>query len=252
MFRSLIAISAVGSLVLGTPSVRAADDQPKDVILKAIKAHGGEEVLSKLKAATLKGKGKLTLPGVGEVEFTQESAHMLPDKLKESVQLTVMGMNIQVLAVMNGDSFVHELNGKPLKLDDETKDVIRDVGEVVKLVRLVTLTDEKTYQSSLIGEDKIDDKPVIGIRITSKNKKDYNLYFDKMTHLLVKIEHRTKDPNTKKEITEERFLQDYTKNKEGLPVPKKILVKHDGEKFMEIEVSEVEYLEKLDESEFKK
>src|SRR5580692_10295491 len=125
MFRPLALLSTVGLLAFGT-NLRAADDQPKDIIAKAIKAHGGEEALTKYKAGTSKGKGKLKLPGVGEVEFTQDSAHMLPDKFKESIEFTVMGMNITVVTLVNGNKATLLFNGKEMDLPDVAKDALKD------------------------------------------------------------------------------------------------------------------------------
>src|SRR5579859_3921719 len=154
MFRPLATLFTVVLLALGT-NVRAADDQPKDIILKAIKAHGGEESLTKNKAGTSKGKGKMKLPGVGEVEFTQDSAHMLPDKFKESIEMTVMGMNISVLTLVNGDKATLLINGKEMDLPDVAKEALKDAGHMLKIGKLVPLLKEKEYELSLIGEDKV-------------------------------------------------------------------------------------------------
>jgi len=251
MFRSLATLSAVGILAFGT-NVRAADVQPKDVIEKAIKANGGEEALTKNQAGISKGKGKITIPGVGDVEFTQETAHMVPDKFKETIQMSIMGQNISVITVVNGSKFIVEANGTAVDLDDKMKESMGNAGHMLKVSKLVPLIKEKGYELSLIGEDKVEDKPAIGIRVVSKGKKDLNLYFDKETNMLVKIEHRTVDPFTKNEVNEERIITEYGKSKDGLPAPKKVVVKHDGKKFLEIEVSDVEFFEKLDDNEFKK
>jgi hypothetical protein len=251
MFRSLAVLSAVGLVALAT-NARAADDQPKDIILRAIKAHGGEELLTKYKGGTTKGKGKMDLPGVGEVDFSQETTHMLPDKLKESVELTVMGQTVSIITFVNGDKYSVTANGTEVPLDDSAKDTLKNVGNMLKMSKLVSLVKEQGYELSLIGEDKVDDKPVIGIRVVSKGAKDISLFFDKKTNLLTKLEYRTISPLTKKEINEERIIQEYSKNKEGMFVPKKVVVKHDGKKFLEIEISEVQFFEKIDESEFKK
>jgi len=251
MFRPLAMLSTVGLLALGT-SLRAADDQPKDVIAKAIKAHGGEEMLTKNKAGSSKGKGKITIPGAGEVAFTQETTHMLPDKFKESLEFSINGQNISILTLVNGDKTIVEANGAAVDLDDNTKETIKDVGHLLKIGKLVALATEKGYELSLIGEDKVEDKPAIGIRVVTKGKKDVNLYFDKKTNLLVKLEYRSTDPFTKNEINEERIIAEYGKTKDGLPVPKKVIVKHDSKTFLEVELSDVQLLEKLDESDFKK
>ncbi len=250
MFRPLAMLSTVGLLAFGT-YVRAADE-PKDVIVRAIKAHGGEEVLTKNKAGRSSGKGKITIPGAGEVDFTQESAHMLPDKFKESIELKVAGQTISVVTLVNGDKCTIEANGKAVDLDDKTKDAIKGVGHMLKIGKLVPLINEKGYELSLIGEDKVEGKPVVGIRVVAKGQKDVNLYFDKETNLLTKLEYRSTDPFTQNEINEERIIKEYQKNQDGISVPKKVIIKHDTKTFLEIEMSEVQLLEKVDDGEFKK
>ena len=104
-----------------------------------------------------------------------------------------------------------------------------------------------------LGAIEKNDKPAAGVLIKSKGHKDLSMYFDKETGRLAKVEHRTVEGQTGKEITEERIILEYGKpGKEGMPLPKKVLVKRDGEKFMEAEVLEAKPLEKLDDSEFTK
>jgi len=251
MSRWLTASLSAVALAAFAPAVRAADDDPKDIVAKAIKAHGGEDVLGKNQAGQSKNKGKINIPGVGEVDFTQETSFMLPDKFKESMELKIAGQNISLQTLVNGDKATIEVNGKEVDVPDAAKAALKDVGHLLKVGRLVALKD-KGYELSLIGEDKVEGKKVVGIRVSKKDQKDISLYFDKETHLLAKIEHRSADPTTGNEITEERIVTEYGKNKDGVPVPKKVIVKHDGKQFLEAEVLEVKFLEKLDESEFKK
>src|SRR4051794_26122298 len=109
------------------PSARAADE-PKDILAKAIKAHGGEEALTKYKAAQTKNKGKINIPGAGEVEFTQEVSYMLPDKLKESMELKVGGQTINTLTLASGDKITIEVNGKAIDTPDQAKAAMKDAG----------------------------------------------------------------------------------------------------------------------------
>ena len=242
--------SAALVLALAPAPVRAADE-PKDILAKAIKAHGGEELLTKNKAAQTKAKGKITLPGVGDVEFTQEVSYMIPDKLRESMELTIMGMTINTLTLVNGDKMTIELNGKEITVPDQAKDSLKDVGHVLEIARLVPLKDKK-YELTLIGEDKVEGKKVTGVRVSAKDKKDVSVYFYQDTGLLAKMEFRGADPGTGKEVNEERIITEYTKNKAGVPEPKKIIVKHDGKQFLEAEMLELKSLEKLDDDVFKK
>jgi hypothetical protein len=245
----LLAVSAVVAIVLA-PAARA-DDEPKDIIAKAIKAHGGEDVLTKHKAGRAKNKGTISIPGVGDAEFTQELAYMLPDKLKESLELKVGGQNLTVTTLVNGDKSTIEVNGKAIDLPDGAKDALKDALYVMKAARLVALKDKK-YELNIIGEDKVEGKKVVGVRVSSKNQKDVSMYFDKETGLLAKLEYRTVDATSGNEITEERIITEYGKGKDGAPAPKKVIIKHDGKKFLEAESVEFTLLEKIDDSEFKK
>jgi hypothetical protein len=250
MFRPFALLSAAALCSFGA-ALRAADDQPKDVIARAIKAHGGEETLTKNKAGMSRGKGKITIPNLGEVEFTQETAHMLPDRFKESLEMTVAGMTIKVLTLAVGEKISIEANGKQIELQEKQKDAFKDAGHKIKVARLVPLLKEKEYELSPIGEEKVEGKPAVGVRVVSKGHGDLSLFFDKETNLLVKVEGRTAEPINGNEVKEERIIAEYQKNKDGLQVPKKVIIKHDGTTFLEIELSDVELLEKLDDSEFK-
>jgi hypothetical protein len=247
MVRSLAVLLAVPLLAL----VARGADEPKDIIKRAIKAHGGEEFLTKNQAQRSSNKGKLDIPGVGEVDFTQETAVMLPDKFRESVELSIAGMKISVVTRAIGDKVVIEVNGKEVELPDAAKAAMQDIGQVMKMGRLVPLLG-KEYELNLIGDDKVEGKEVIGVRVSRKDQKDVSMYFDKKTNLLAKVEHRTVDPMSGNEITEERIVAAYEKNKDGVMLPKKVLVKRDGKKFLEAEVQEITFLEKIDDGEFKK
>ena len=250
MFRPLLLAAAVAAVVALAPGARAADE-PKDVIAKAIKAHGGEKLLASSKAGQIKAKGKIDIPGAGEAEFTQETSFMMPDKYKDTMELKVAGQTVTIFTLVNDGKFTAEVNGKAVDVPAGAKDSLKDVGHVMEVSRLITLKD-KGYEVSLIGEDKVAGKKVIGVRVAKKDHKDVSLYFDAETWLIAKVEYRTTDATSGNEITEERLPSGYEKNKDGTPVPKKIVIKRDGKQFLEAEVLEAKYFEKLDDSEFKK
>src|SRR4051794_10090093 len=104
MFRPLALLAAAGSLAAFAPAARAADNnnEAREVIEKAVKAHGGAD-MAKYKATQGKNKGKIDIPGLGETEFTQEVSTMLPDKLKESLEMTIGGQKVSVTTLVNGD-----------------------------------------------------------------------------------------------------------------------------------------------------
>ena len=91
----------------------------------------------------------------------------------------------------------------------------------------------------------------MGIKVSTNGHKDINLYFDKETGLMVKMEHRTLDLQTQQEVAEERILLEY-QDVGGLKTAKKVLINHDGKKYLEAEVTEVKLEDKIDDSEFGK
>jgi hypothetical protein len=239
-------------VLFGSSSAARADDEPKDILARAVKAHGGEEFLNKHPAARAQNKGKINLPGVGEAEFTQDVSYMIPGKFRDSMELTVAGQTIKVLTIINGDTISITAMDKEVPITDDIKKSVKDAVDMMSMARIAPLLKGKAYELSLFGETKVEEKPAVGVRISAKGKKDVTLFFDKKTDLLVKIESRPTDPNTGNEIAEERIITEYRKNKDGHPVPKKVLVKRDGKTFIEAESVEMTFLEKIDDSEFKK
>jgi len=233
------------------PAVRAADE-PKDIIAKAIKANGGEEKLNKFQAGITKIKGKLQVPNIGETDFTSTNSFMYPDKFKEEVELTVAGMKIAIVSIGNGDQYSINANGTEVPIEDNLKKVFKNASHAMKVARLTTMVKDKGYELSLLGESDVNKAKAIGIKVAMKDHTDVNLYFDVKTHYLVKVESRTIDPASGNEVTEERILQGYEKNADGLATPKKITVLRDGKPYMDAEILEMKFLEKLDEGDFKK
>lgn len=249
MFRPFVAVFAAALIVSPLP---AADDDPKAVIARGIKAYGGAELLGKFPAARSKNKGKITLPMIGEVEFTQEVSFMLPDKFREDLEFSVGGQKVNVSTRVIGDEYSIEANGNAVPLTDNIKTALKEARHMMAAARLTKLGADPKFELSSAGEAKVGGKDAVGVRVACKGEKDINLFFDKATGLMVKIERRTVEASTGNEITEERIVSEYQKSAEGLMMPKKVTVKHDGKTFLEAEVLEVKVLEKIDDSEFKK
>jgi hypothetical protein len=69
------------------------------VIERAIKAHGGEEKLTKLRADKVKLKGVLVF-GAREAPFTAETTVQLPGQFKNVMQITVDGRAFTLLQIL--------------------------------------------------------------------------------------------------------------------------------------------------------
>lgn len=117
------------------------------------------------------------------------------------------------------------------------------------IMRMAFLTD-KGYELSSLGEVQVNGQPAVGVRVSHKGSRDVSLYFDKKTGLVAKVERRAVDPMTGQEVTEERIIKEY-QDKDGMKAAKKVLINRDGKKYMELDISEIKYLDKVDDSEFK-
>lgn len=246
--RRLMIPSLAVCLAIGLVQRAPAADEPKDIIAKAIKAYGGEEKLSKLRAGKSKAKGKLEL--FGGISFTSESSAQLPDKFKEVASLEIMGKQVTITTVYNGKEAWVSAMGQTQTLEGKALDQMKENAHAGRVGQLVTLK-EKEFTLAPLGEIKVSGKIAVGVKVSCKGHGDISLFFDKTTGLVAKTERRAVDAQSGQEYLEERFDSDY-KLVNGLQTPHKIVVHRDGKKFMEAEISEVKIVEKLDDSEFAK
>jgi hypothetical protein len=225
-------------VLAAAPPAWAADDA-KAVIEKAIKAAGGAEELAKHAGVRIASKG--TYFGMGTpVEFTSTSYMQPPARSR----FEVSGDQFKFVQVFHGDKGWVKVNDKTEEMDKDQLDAARDALHVAAVERLAGLTG-RDYTLSSLGESKLGDKAVVGVRVEHKGSRDVNLYFDKDSGVLLKVETRVKDPQAGKEFTQETILSDH-KKVDGVPVPQKVLINRDGDKFVESEVTEFQRMEKLD------
>jgi hypothetical protein len=247
----LSAAVVIGSALFAPALVRADDEADmKALIEKAIKAHGGAEKLTKHKTVQIKIKGKVYAVMCG-LEYTGEMSVQLPGQVRSDISFTIMGMNFTVIQALNGDKGWTSINGK---VDDLSKEAIAEAKEGMYfqwVASLYPLT-EKEFTFAPLGESKVGDKEAVGVKVSRKDHRDMNLYFDKKTNLLLKIEHQAKDVMAgTAEFNQETFYEDY-KEADGMQRANKILIKRDGKDYVDAETTEYKALDKLDDKEFDK
>jgi hypothetical protein len=245
LFRSALALT-----VLTFAGAAAQAQDAKEVIEKAVKAQGGEEKLSKFPAARVKAKGSMELMGV-EIEFTLDASVQNPDKFRNDIHLEVMGQKITIVQIYNGKKGWQSMGGEAMEVEGDQLDELKEEAYSNNLEQLYPLLHDKQFELKVVDGDKVDDKPTVGVKVTSKGHKDMTLYFDKDNGLLVKSRKKSKDPNGGQEVDAETFYKDY-KDINGTKQSMKQLLKHDGKKFLEAEVTDMKLLEKIDPSTFDK
>lgn len=248
--RILLPVLLPLGLLLGGHSQIQAQDDVRGIIKKAIKAHGGDQNLAKFQAGQTKSKGTIIVLGQG-LDFTQELTYQLPNQFREVLHLEGGGQKATVITVYNGTEGWVTANGKAVDLDKKLLNELKEVGHLMTISRLSPLLEDKAIKLSPAGEEKVNGKVAVGVRVERKDYRDATLFFDKDTGLVLKMKRQALDAVTKQEVDEERFVMEYQKI-EGMQSPKKMVINRDGKKFMEVEVAEVKLLDKVDPATFAK
>jgi hypothetical protein len=247
--RTLLPLCTIACLIVA--GAARADEQAElqKIIDKAIKAHGADKGPKDKKATTFKIKGMVHTMAM-DLDFTGEYQTQEPDKLRTVQDVTVMGQELKIISVLNGDKgWVNVLN----ETKEFDKDTIAGMKEDFYAGRVAELTGlkDKGYKLAALAEKKVHDRAAVGISVAHEGHKDIFLYFDKETGMLVMSERQARDANSGQEYKQETRYGNY-KEVEGVKRPHKIDILRDGEKFVEAEVTDYKLHEKLDDSTFEK
>jgi hypothetical protein len=241
-------VFALTTGLLPVLAIRApAGEAARAVIEWAVQALGGEEKLAKLQAVRTKAKGTVALEG-GPAPLTTEIVSQWPSRTKTTIQVEIEGEKVTIVRVLNGNKAWQHANGETQELDAQEVAALQARVHETYVHTLVPLLRDKAFSLSPLGEAAVGGRPAVGVKVTAKGQKDVALYFDKGSGLLVKSACWGLNP-TLGEITRETFYSDY-QEKDGLKQPRKFMTRHNGEKYMEMEVTEFQILDRVDASEF--
>jgi hypothetical protein len=244
-----LAAYALAVVLGGASAAPAQEDAARAILERAIKAHGGEERLARVRTDRVKTHGTLFVLKRG-VPFTAETTVQLPGQLKNVIELSEPdGKKRTVAHLISGDKVAVLIDGRPEKnIEPAALAEIRDTLLLERVVRLVPLLRDRTFDLAPLEPIRVNDRPAIGIKVTGPKRRELRLYFDKEMGFLVKIEHLLGDGNGKP-VREERYFGNF-KDVDGCIRPFKVMAFRDGKKILEAEVTEIQHLARLDDSEF--
>jgi hypothetical protein len=221
--------------------VRADADKDAEAILdKAIKALGGEEKLGAAKAITWKSKGTISFGGNDNEFATQTTAQGL-DHYRGEFEGNFGGNMVKGVTVLSGDKGWRKVGDMATDVDvaNEKRNVYLQIIPAILLP-----LKNKDFKVALAGEEKVGEKPAVGLKITAPDGKDFTLYFDKESGLPVRQVAKVTG------FMGDEFTQDTTfgnyKDFSGIKKATKIESKRDGEKFVNIEITDFKVLDKVD------
>lgn len=247
MRKFLARVQAVAVVLLVSAPVLAADDASRTILNDAIQAHGGADALAKTKAMTQSYKGELMSLGAPLPAACEETLQ-LPDRCRWSYELEAGAQKVVVLMALNSDKGWRSSGGAVKEMTRAEMDEQRDRAYTAWLMTLLPLRGEGFVLKAL-PETKVNDAPAAGFVVSHKDRPDVKLFFDKKTHLLVKVERKAKDAG--QDVTLEYVLSE-PKAFDGVKLATKRLELANSKKAAEWTLNGCKFPERLDESVFTK
>ena len=244
------------AVALVAAGAAAADDKAEAVVKKGIEAHGGADALNKYKGGRMKMTGEVSILGMN-LEFTGSLAYSLPDRYRLQMSLEVMGQKLDIQQLVKGETVKSTITAAGMTMNapggDAEKEELKTAAVLQEAEQLTPLLDAKKFTIKAADDADVNGKKAAVIVVQPKAvKKEIKMFFDKESGLLVKTAHRgmgVGEDGQPKEVDEESYGADY-KKVNGVQVPTKLTVNHDGKKFMTVKVSDYELSDKIDDKEF--
>jgi hypothetical protein len=165
-------------------------DEPKDIVERAIQAHGGADQLARTTTNRIVFEGK----GAGGT-LRGDWSTQTPDRLKLRAQLdNAPGGQMAVALVLAGGKAWRKENNTAVEWDGT--DAVRGLWDSMlyenHVRSLLPLLRDPKFTLKSLPEVTVSGRPAIGVEASYPDRPDVELYFDKETHLLVKTACRLK------------------------------------------------------------
>src|SRR5688572_28210529 len=108
--RYMLCILALAACAL-SPCHAGEDKDPAAILDKAIKAHGGLDLLTKYKAYSWKATGHMQATGVKQL-YEADYVFQLPDKLRFDMTMELGDMKLKLTVVSDGTTAWEAAEGK--------------------------------------------------------------------------------------------------------------------------------------------
>jgi hypothetical protein len=216
-------------------SVRGDEQAAKVILDKAIKALGGEERLSKIKAFTLKGKGTVVLDDK-YIPFSFQMTAKGIEQYRWTYEGEAGGEKFAGATVIDGAKGWRKLNDDIQKLEGESLDNEKRSA----YLEVVPILKGEGFKLDLAAEEKA----TTGLKATGPDGKDFTIRFDKESGLPISLSGKVVDADGK-EFTQHTTFEVY-REFEGIKVATKSSSKKDGARYIEVDGMEFKFLDKVE------
>jgi len=227
-------------------AVATAQDKPDDLVKAAIAAAGGAEALGKYPAGRVVGKGTMTVGG-NETPFVFEHAYHVPGRFRTQVNCAAQGQQWELLQVVDGATAKQKINGRVVPI---TEAGVRELQLAVLLNEIAQLSPLAADRRFTLKPDKqLKGPDASGLLVQVRGYPELRLAFDRRAGHMVRIAHKSTDPETGKETDLETTFSDF-KDVSGLAKAMRSVVTRDGRKVAELVIEKFTLLEKIDPAAF--
>lgn len=217
------------------------------LIVKAVKALGGEAKLAKFRGASWKGKLNVDADGV-QLNINLDAISDGWDRHRVDAEVQVNGMTQNALLVLNRGKGWIKANNNEMMLPEKEVAKVQDFLFTARLPNVLADLKDKKYGLSHLGEVKVGEREAVGLRISRKGQSDISLFFDKKNQLPIKAGFRFNDGQ--KEFDMDVLYANY-RDHDGCQMFSTLTFKGDGKEFR-MELSDVRARDDLDDGTFAK
>ena len=228
-------------LLIGSSFAHAEDGAPA-ILDKAIKALGGQEQLSKVKAISLKAKGTINLMG-DDNPFSVSVILQGLDHSKQEFEGEFGGNKIKGGSILDGNKGWRTFAGMTMELEGDELNEAKRTQYLQVMAMNPTILKGNGFKVASAPSEKVGDKTALGLKVTGPDGKTCTLYIDEASGLPVKMVAKVKFQA--EEFTQSTTYADY-KDFQGIKKATKMESTRDGNKFQTQEVTEFKILDSVD------
>jgi hypothetical protein len=202
-------------LVLAVGAGPSAAEEPKAIVERAVNALGGKDLLARQTAwkMTFRSDG----PEGAGVTQSGQMAVQLPDRYMMKANLKIGDTEMVVMqAVVGKKGWMSGIGGgRVMDLPEQMLAAQSSYFHAERVGRLLPLLEDAGFTLTALPEEKVEDRPALGVKAAYKGQPDVSIWFDKETGLPVKRSFRMKPGDNLPEIRYETVLSDYRDPSDG-------------------------------------
>jgi hypothetical protein len=240
MFQISLSLAVVLS---GTFLVQAqSTNKARQLVEKAIQAHGGLAALTKLETASWNGRGLLYREGKEDkpLPFYGDWHAEKFEKYRYTYAFKGAGGNLPVThGLLQGKGWqTMRLNRGAEDLPERLSQAMKEEAHAWYVSRLAPLL-QSDYQLTLLPATQRDNRQILGIKVDRKPFKTIYLFFDKQKGYLTYLDRKVADMDNQQEALMETSYLNFRKMGEAI-LPQSITLRQGKKLLMEIELEKVE------------